>query len=142
MQNADKMIDLLDQLNVVKKDFQHLQDKQKIISAEFTTVIFKEIQPVYERWRPRINERAFFVDFEAQIFFQVKVVSIDGYYVRTQPISPDNTAYYGVELNTLLEDIVNPTFIIPELLFKNMYFNLKLTEIYTGSLAHGTYPPS
>ena len=136
MQNYDKIVNLSEQLNVVKKDFQHLQDKQKIISAELTTVIYKEIQPVYELWRPRINERAFYVDFEAQVYFQVKVVSIDGYYIRTQPTSPNNTAYYSVELNTSLNDIVNPTFIIPQALFEKVYSNIKLTEIYGGSPKH------
>ncbi len=130
MPNYEEITNLLEKLDVINENFQRLKKQESDLSIKLIAVIYKKIKPVYYTWRPKINEQAFCVDFLERTYFRVKVISIDGYYVRLQGISSNNTAYYNAQLDDSLEEIEIPVFIIPHALFNEMDAEFTLKEIY------------
>ncbi len=130
MSNYEEITNLFEKLDIINETFLSLKKQEKNISIKLIAATYKEIKPIYDTWRPKINEHAFCVDFLERIYFRVIIISIDGYHIRSKGISPNNTAYYSAKLDDSLEEIEIPMFIIPHALFKEINAAFSLKEIY------------
>lgn len=108
--------------NVIKLYRENLELEAKIenIQAKIEQnhkLIIKYFSPyllsIYEKWRPRMGEKAMAIDFDAHICFEVIIDKIDGYRIRAREGEKSNV-YHRFELNPALEEYEVPNFIIPK----------------------------
>ena len=86
---------------------------------------FPYLLSTYEKWRPKLEEKAMSVDFESNFCFEVTIKNIDGYMVRAQ--EGQKSVYHRFYLNPVMEDYEVANFIIPKWSYDEIKdsFNLK-----------------
>lgn len=73
---------------------------------------FPYLLSVYEKWRPRLEEKIIYISLEHNHCYELTVKSVDGHTVRTREGEKD--VYHRFDLNPVLEEYEVANFIIPK----------------------------
>lgn len=108
--------------NVIKVDRENIELEAKIESLKdqirqnhkrLIEDFFPYLLSVYEKWRPRLEEKAMAIYFGPHICFEVTIKEINGYMVRAQEGQKANVLH-RFELNPVLDEYEVPCFILPK----------------------------
>ena len=113
----------------LEAEIKRLEDKIKQNHKRLIEYFFPYLLSVYEKWRPRLEEKAMAIYFGPHICFEVTVKEIDGYVIRAQEGQKKNVVH-RFELNPVLEEYEAPCFIIPQSSYEEIkeFFDLRLLK--------------
>lgn len=111
-------VELYQKNSALEREIEEIKAEIEQNQQGITRAFFPYLLSIYEKWRPKLGEKAVFIGFDGNMCFDVTIRTVDGYRVRAQ--EGEKSVFHNFELNPTLEEYQTANFIIPKQEFEKI----------------------